>query len=123
MTDGLFVEADRRQLQQVFWNLFLNGAQSMAGGGRLEITSRAGAGSTAEVTGSDNGEGVVPDDLERIFDPFFSTRESGTGLGLALVHRVVESHGGSITVRSRRGEGSTFTLTLPLAEVRREVVG
>ncbi len=123
MTDGLFVEADRRQLQQVFWNLFLNGAQSMPGGGRLEITSRTGGESMAEITVSDNGEGVEPDDLERIFDPFFSTRESGTGLGLALVHRVVESHGGSITVRSRRGEGSTFTLTLPLAEVRREVVG
>jgi two-component system sensor histidine kinase AtoS len=95
----------------------------MAGGGKLEITGRAGAGSTAEVTISDNGEGVEPDDLERIFDPFFSTRESGTGLGLALVHRIVESHGGSITVRSRKEEGSTFILTLPLAEVRREVIG
>jgi len=123
MEEGLFVEADPRQLQQVFWNLFLNGAQSMPEGGRLDITSRAGGGSMAEITVSDNGEGVAPDDMERIFDPFFSTRDSGTGLGLALVHRVVESHGGRITVRSRRGEGSTFTLTLPLAESRREVIG
>ncbi|MFQ5585533.1 MAG: nitrogen regulation protein NR(II) [Thermodesulfobacteriota bacterium] len=123
MSDGLFVEADRRQLQQVFWNLFLNGAQSMPEGGRLEIVCRAGTGSTAEISVSDNGEGVVPDDLERIFDPFFSTKESGTGLGLALVHRVVESHGGRVTVQSGRGSGSTFTIHFPLVEANREVVG
>lgn len=123
VADGLLVEADARQLRQVFWNLFLNGAQAMSGGGKLEIASRAGDGAMAEITVSDSGDGVSPDDLERIFDPFYSTRESGTGLGLALVHRVVESHGGSIKVSSSQGEGSTFTLTLPLAEARREAAG
>jgi len=123
MSEELLVEGDRRQLQQVFWNLFLNGAQSMPEGGKLEITSRRGGDSMAEVTVADSGEGVAADDMERLFDPFFSTKESGTGLGLALVHRVIESHGGTIAVRSRRGRGSTFTIRLPLAEAKREVVG
>ena len=123
MSEELFVEGDRRQLQQVFWNLFLNGAQSMPGGGKLEITSRRGVDSMAEITVADSGEGVATDDMERLFDPFFSTKESGTGLGLALVHRVIESHGGTIAVHSRRGKGSIFTIRLPLADAKREMAG
>jgi two-component system sensor histidine kinase PilS (NtrC family) len=118
----MLIEGDIRQLKQVFWNIFLNGAQSMPEGGRLEINSQLGSGHTAEITVSDNGKGINQEDMEKIFDPFFSMRESGTGLGLALVHRVIESHGGKVIVNSKRGKGTTFKIILPLAGAS-EMVG
>jgi signal transduction histidine kinase len=63
---------------------------------------------------TDTGEGLAAADLGQIFEPFFSTKAGGSGLGLALVHRIVQDHGGEIDVHSRPGTGSTFTLTLPV---------
>ncbi len=63
---------------------------------------------------TDSGEGIKPEDMESIFDPFFSTKDGGTGLGLALVHRIVESHGGNIEVKSTLGEGTVFRVMLPV---------
>ncbi len=68
-----------------------------------------------EVSVIDTGAGIAPDVLEKIFDPFYSTRETGTGLGLPLAHRIVESHGGHIEVKSTVGKGSVFSVVLPTA--------
>jgi len=125
INDGIFVRGDVRQLGQVFWNLFLNAAHAMPGGGDLTIESRIISGngkmdpsdssSYVEIKVSDTGEGIRPEYLGRVFDPFFSTKDSGTGLGLAIVHRIIESHGGSIDVKSDVGKGSVFRITLPLS--------
>jgi signal transduction histidine kinase len=63
----------------------------------------------------DDGPGIEPENLERIFNPFFTTRPEGTGLGLAIVHRIVEAHAGRVRVQSRKGEGTTFTVWIPKA--------
>ncbi|MDH4227673.1 MAG: ATP-binding protein [Deltaproteobacteria bacterium] len=113
----LVVDGDRRQISQVFWNLFVNAASAMPGGGSLRLSSRTmnGSQNAAVVEIADSGTGIKPEDIGRIFDPFFSTKEAGTGLGLAIVHRIVESHGGEIHVESRLGKGTTFSVSLPLS--------
>jgi len=68
-----------------------------------------------EIAIADTGAGIAPEHLSRIFDPFFTTKPMGTGLGLSVVYGVVEKHGGSMKVQSRRGEGTTMTVRLPLA--------
>src|SRR3990170_4339693 len=131
--DGLIVEGDSRQLKQVFWNLFLNAGNAMLDGGLLRIDSRLktqdhSLGSevlglksdSVEVTVSDTGMGIPPEDIERIFDPFFTTRAAGTGLGLAVVHRIIENHNGKIAVKSKKGEGTSFKITLPVANQNTE---
>jgi len=131
--------ADAGQLRQVLWNLCLNAVQAMPGGGRLELAvepceapqeapearrhegeggdpgPRAPGGRGVEICVRDTGPGMPPEVQERIFEPFFTTKREGTGLGLATVHRIVESHGGSLQVRSRPGE-TTFRVRLPAAE-------
>ncbi len=104
---------DREQLKQAFLNLLLNALQATAAGGRIEIVTAARDGQI-EVCFADTGQGIAPDDLEKIFNPFFTTRQEGTGLGLAITHRIVRNHGGRIEVASRVGQGTTFTLIFPL---------
>ena len=106
---------DREQLKQAFLNLTLNALQAMPGGGTLTITTQL-RGNQAAILFADSGQGIPPADIERIFNPFFTTRQEGTGLGLAITHRIVQSHGGRIDVSSRPGEGTVFTLTLPLSD-------
>ena len=72
------------------------------------------------MTVSDTGMGIPPEDIERIFDPFFTTRDDGTGLGLAVVHRIIENHNGKIVVKSKKGEGTSFKITLPVANQNTE---
>jgi signal transduction histidine kinase len=84
----------------------------MPEGGELRVNADV-RGDRLEVSVSDNGEGIAATDLSHVFEPFFSTKSEGTGLGLALVHRVVQEHGGEIDVQSTPGLGTTFTLTLP----------
>jgi two-component system, NtrC family, sensor histidine kinase HydH len=103
---------DRQQFRQAVWNLCLNAAQAMPDGGELQV-ALAVTGGRLRLRVDDTGEGIAAADLGHIFEPFFSTKLDGTGLGLALVHRVVQDHGGEIDVRSRPGIGSTFTVTLP----------
>ncbi len=113
--EPLTVTADAGQLKQVFWNLINNGAQAMAEGGRLEIRCRRMDAARAVVTVTDHGAGI-PDEVQpRIFDPFFSTKDHGTGLGLAQAHRIIDEHGGFLSVRSTVDVGSTFTVVLPFA--------
>jgi two-component system, NtrC family, sensor histidine kinase PilS len=107
---------DAQQFRQILWNLCLNAVEAMPEGGELRV-SVAVRGATLEVAVSDTGEGIAAADVSHVFEPFFSTKPEGTGLGLALVHRVVQDHGGEIDVRSSPGLGTTFTLTLPARNV------
>lgn len=115
--------ADEGQLRQVFLNLLRNSREAMAGGGRLTVTSST-VGGEVEVVFSDTGRGMSEDVQERIFEPFFSTKENGTGLGLAVSRQIIQAHGGSIRCESTPGEGTTFVLRLPCAreEVAQAVV-
>ena len=114
------VPCDSSQMQQVVMNLIMNAAEATyrKGHGNVTITTRAQAdGSKVVLEVVDNGEGIAPESLSKIFDPFFSTKEEGksVGLGLAVVYGIVDSHGGDIEVKSKRGEGSMFRVVLPLS--------
>ncbi len=111
---------DAQQIQQVLLNLILNAIQAMPGGGELAVEGRrvedgARAGHL-ELSLADTGTGIDKEDLPRIFDPFFSTKPGGTGLGLSVAYNLVRHNGGELTVRSRRGKGTVFTVTLPAAD-------
>jgi len=108
------VPMDGDRINQVLLNLYLNGLQAMDGGGVLEVrVLRDDIRKLTTITVSDNGRGIETADLERIFDPYFTTKPDGTGLGLAIVHKILDAHGGSIKVRSQRGAGTAVTITLP----------
>jgi two-component system NtrC family sensor kinase len=109
------IECYPSQLNQVFMNLLINGAQAIVGQGA--ITIRTGTeGDQVWVAISDTGAGIAPENMARIFDPFFTTKPvgKGTGLGLSLCYGIVERHGGRIEVRSVVGEGTTFRVRLPI---------
>jgi signal transduction histidine kinase len=108
------VRADEGQLRAAFLNLLRNSREAMPGGGTIRVVTRqAGAAVLAEVR--DSGPGIAPDALPRIFDPFFSTKEKGTGLGLAFTQQVVQEHGGAITCDSAPGGGASFVVRIPAA--------
>jgi PAS domain S-box-containing protein len=110
-------QADPQQLQQVLLNLFTNAIQAMAGRPdnwlRIEVGA---AGDQLAVRVADRGPGIAADVLPRIFDPFFSTKAEGSGLGLSVSYAIARAHGGDLRVESEVGRGSTFTLMLPIAE-------
>jgi two-component system sensor histidine kinase PilS (NtrC family) len=105
-------QLDPDRLRQALWNLCLNAVQAMPAGGELTVSASADD-RALRITVSDTGEGIAPADLTHVFEPFFSTKPGGSGLGLALVHRIVTDHGGEVDVRSTPGLGTTFALTLP----------
>jgi len=107
------VAVDARLVRQAVLNVAVNAVQAMSRGGRLTVRSRRD-GDAAVLEIVDTGEGIPEEVRERIFEPFFTTKASGTGLGLAVVRRIVEGHGGEIQVRSAPGEGTTFALRFPL---------
>ena len=112
-----FVRGNASQLKQVFMNIIVNAAEAMHGSGTLTITtSPAPDRKTVFVEFTDTGEGIPEENITRIFDPFFTTKEvgKGTGLGLATSYGIVEDHGGKISVKSKIGEGTTFTIELPI---------
>jgi signal transduction histidine kinase len=116
LPDGLpDIHGDMHYLQQVFINLFLNADQAMERGGTLSVAVRSD-GERVCVDVSDTGCGMDKDTQSRIFDPFFTTKPvgKGTGLGLSIIYGILKKHGGSIDVRSREGEGTTFTVCLPV---------
>lgn len=110
------LEADPDQLTQVFWNLMINGAEAMPDGGKLVITTldihHQDGSRGVEITVSDTGEGMTPEVRLHLFEPFFSTKTGGTGLGLATVERIITSHEGQIRVESTEGAGTTFFVRL-----------
>ena len=104
---------DSTLIESGVYNLLLNGYEAMPPGGTLRVsTGRDGA--TAWIEVADSGMGIAPEQLESIFNPFFTTKPRGVGLGLAMVSRYVDNHGGKITVASRPGEGAAFRIHLPL---------
>lgn len=106
------VRGDAEMLKQVFLNIILNALQSMPEGGRLTISTVQREAGTVEISFGDTGAGIPEENLGKIFDPLFSTRERGAGLGLAIVHNLVDLHGGAIEVESGP-EGTVFTVSLP----------
>ena len=109
------VAADEAQLRQALLNLVRNAADAMSAGGALTVSTRRSADGAVEVSVKDTGGGIAAENLGRIFEPFFSTKKNGTGLGLALTQQIVTEHGGRIEVDSTPGRGTTFTLRLPVA--------
>ncbi len=105
---------DHDQLLQVLHNLVRNGLEAVGGRGTVHVSARRDGDGLA-ISVSDDGPGIRQEDLPRVFEPYFTTKETGTGLGLAVAQRIVEEHGGRIEVTSRLGKGATFTLRLPPA--------
>jgi PAS domain S-box-containing protein len=111
--------ADPDQLAQVFANIVINAVQAMPEGGELFINSEASDQEWLAVSVTDTGVGIPPENLEKIFEPLFTSKAKGIGLGMAISRTFAEGHGGSIEVRSRVGKGSTFTVTLPVGEKKK----
>ena len=111
---------DRELCEQVFTNLLLNACEAMGeGGGELKVKIQPASNDSAEqiaVEIEDSGPGVGEEMKEQIFNPFFTTKKSGVGLGLAIVSKIVDAHGGAVKLVSRRGQGACFRVTLPAAE-------
>lgn len=109
------VMADADQLKQVMVNLITNAVQAMPEGGTVTLGARP-EGDMVTLTVADEGTGISDGELGKIFDPFHTGREDGTGLGLTIVHRIIDEHGGRISVDSRVGKGTTVTIRLPVAD-------
>ena len=119
------VRGNASQLKQVFMNIVVNAAEAIHGSGTLTITtSHDIQGKIVFVEFTDTGEGIPQENLTRIFDPFFTTKDvgKGTGLGLATSYGIIEGHGGKIGVKSRVGEGTTFTIELPIYQETQPVL-
>jgi signal transduction histidine kinase len=109
------VSVDTSVLQQALMNLALNACQAMPQGGRLRISAAAVRGRRVEILCEDNGVGIAPEHLSRIFDLYFTTKEGGSGIGLSLVYRAIQLVDGEIEVQSTPGRGTTFRVLLPQA--------
>jgi two-component system sensor histidine kinase PilS (NtrC family) len=118
----VWLEFDENQMRQIVWNLATNGLRAMTAGGRLRLAAEPSDGQTVGLRVEDQGCGIEPGDIDRIFQPFRSSFGQGTGLGLATVHRIVTDAKGSIHVNSRVGEGTIMRVVLPAvqAETARE---
>ncbi|HDG96702.1 MAG TPA: GHKL domain-containing protein [Desulfobacterales bacterium] len=106
------LKADPEMLYRAFLNVFINATHSMSDGGSIHIDAREDK-ENYVVTIRDNGCGISKEDLNRVFNPFFTTKERGTGLGLSIVKKIIEVHSGTISIKSQPGEGTTVTVTLP----------
>ena len=111
------IVVDPSQIERVFLNLIINAAEAMNGGGTLTLTTNLGVNEkTIEIEVKDTGHGISIENMEKIFNPFFTTKEigHGVGLGLAISYGIVKEHNGEITVESEYGKGATFTVILPV---------
>jgi signal transduction histidine kinase len=115
------VAIDREQMKQVFMNLILNGIQAMRDGGSIIVSTRRYSKDSTEpgvfvqVEIRDNGAGIPEEHLEHIFDPFFTSKDEGSGLGLSISHQIVQEHAGHLEVQSKLGVGTSFFVNLPTA--------
>jgi signal transduction histidine kinase len=111
------VSADAESLRSALTNLIINGLQAMGGsGGKISImVSGEEDGQRVRIDVSDTGHGIKEEEIIKVFEPYYSTKETGTGLGLAIVKKAVDDHDGTISVKSKEGEGTTFTITLPVS--------
>lgn len=111
------LEIDRDQIKQAFYNIIRNAFQAMKSGGILRI--RSGADETHQfVSFSDTGGGISPENISRVFEPYFTTKSTGSGLGLLIVRRIVRAHGGEVIIESEQNRGLTLTIRLPRADRR-----
>ena len=108
---------DRAQLKQAFYNVIKNALQAMRSGGILRIRTEAND-SHVTISFIDSGHGIAPEQIGRLFEPYFTTKQNGTGLGLMIVQRIVREHGGTIEVESDKDRGTTFRIKLPIHEKR-----
>ena len=108
------ISGDAEYLRSVFSNLFINAVQAMQKGGKLNVEIGR-ENNFVVVKVADTGSGIPPENLDRVFEPYFSTKETGTGLGLAIVKKIVDDHHGAIEVESASGKGTTFRVALPVA--------
>lgn len=109
--DDIELSVDEVLMRQALTNLFQNAVEAMPDGGALSVEAHGGKSVTVQV--ADTGTGIPREAIKKVFLPFFTTKDRGVGLGLALVHKIVLSHGGRIEVKSREGKGTTFTVVLP----------
>jgi signal transduction histidine kinase len=110
--EEIVLYADTEQIEQVFINLFSNAIEAMAGKGALSVKA-VEEDNLVKIRVTDTGPGMSRETLDKIFEPFFTTKDKGTGLGLAIVFNIIQKHHGEITVESREGMGTTFTVALP----------
>jgi signal transduction histidine kinase len=113
--DGQTIEADSTMLRQALMNLARNAVQAMPSGGRLRMTCGPGRDGRVELRIEDTGVGIPPENLAKVFDLYFTTKDGGTGIGLSLVYRTIQLHHGDIDVESTPGKGTTFVIKLPVA--------
>lgn len=111
-----FYYGNSEQFKQIFLNLITNSLQAFSNKGKIEINFYKKDSNEIVIQFKDNGRGMSQEEKERIFEPFFSRFEKGKGLGMAIVHRIVEGYGGKIEVSSKKGEGTEFKITLPITE-------
>ncbi len=112
--ENMYIMIDQDKIRQVFWNLLINAFQAMPSGGRFRIETRDMVSCNGiEIVFEDNGEGIKKEDIGMIFNPFFTTKCSGSGLGLAVVQKIVKEHNGNIEVKSIVGMGCLFSVSLP----------
>ena len=110
--DTLTLSADPEQLERIFINIFTNAIDAMSGAGDLSVrVLKNGEAITVKI--SDTGKGIPAEVIDKVFEPFYTTKDKGTGLGLAIVFNIIKKHGGEIIVESKEGKGTTFTITLP----------
>lgn len=110
------IYVDVEKMEQALMNLCINAVQALDGAGQIRLSAADATDDTITITVSDNGPGIAAEDRVHIFAPFYTTKDSGTGMGLSVVQRIMELHGGRIVVASTPGEGSTFTIYLPLCD-------
>jgi two-component system, NtrC family, sensor kinase len=122
--DLAHIQADASQLVQVLVNLLNNSAEAMPQGGTITMEARSQGGQTMEITVADTGEGIPEENLNKLFNPFFTTKPpgKGTGLGLSIVYGIIKMHRGQISVKSQLGKGTTFTITLPMTLAKPETL-
>ena len=114
------IEADPGRIKQVLLNIVVNGIQSIAGNGEIRIRTAIDRPGRVGLSVADHGAGIPAEIRERIFDPFFSTKATGTGLGMAIARRIVEGHNGTIEIDSEEGRGTTVTVFFPAQEAEGE---
>ena len=108
---------DRNQLKQALLNILKNSIESMPHGGNIYVSTFL-RGDRVEITIKDEGVGIPHDKLYRIFEPYFTTKEKGSGLGLMITYRIIKAHGGDIKMKSTKGKGTEVTVILPLKRGR-----
>ena len=109
------IRVDRGMMEQALLNLAINACQAMPTGGRLRLAGAVASGHRVAIVCEDTGDGIPPENLDKIFNLYFTTKEGGSGIGLSMVYRTVQLHDGELEVQSTPGHGTTFRVLLPQA--------